>query len=411
MSELQKMREKQQKLVADARLKLDEINDKTDDTRAVEIEKEYDAIMAEHDKIEARAVKQHRLDTADAALEKVITDLPVVEDRAAAGEGVVTRPEASEAFEQFLRTGMSELSNEQRSVLKELRAQAAGTDTAGGFTVPQGFQAEVIKTLQMFGPMLDPAVTRVLNTSSGNQIDWPTMDDTANKGALLAENVADTEQDLVFGSKSLDAYKYTSNIIRVSEELLQDSAVDVSGIVAAQMGERLGRIGNEHLTVGTGTGQPNGILTASSLGDTAGAAAAISLDDVINLIHSVDPAYRLDPSCAFQMNDATLKLLRKLKDLDGNYIWQPADARTGEPARLFDYSYIINQDMTGVAASTKSMIFGAMNRYVARMVTDLVVKRVTERYAEFYQVGFLGFARFDGELMDTSAVKHLVHPI
>ena len=236
------------------------------------------------------------------------------------------------------------------------------------------------------------------------------MDDTANVGVLLAENTADTDQDLVFTNRVLDAFKYSTRSIKVSEELLQDTAIDIEAIIREAFAERIGRIVNQHLTVGTGTAQPNGIVTAAGAGFTAAAVAAVSFDDLIELEHSVDPAYRSDPSCRWMLRDTTLKLLRKLKDLEGNYIWQPADFRSGAPASLLGYPYSINQAMAAVGASARSVVFGPMNRYVVRRVRELAVKRLVERFAEAHQVGFLGFARFDGELLDANAIKALAHP-
>jgi HK97 family phage major capsid protein len=276
--------------------------------------------------------------------------------------------------------------------------------------VPQGFVAELVKRLLAWGPMLDPGITRQVETTSGNQLDWPGMDDTANMGAILAENTVDTEQDIAFNNRQLDAFKYTTKIIRVSEELLQDSALDIEAIVRDAMAERLGRIVNQHLTAGTGTAQPNGIVTAASAGPAAAAAANIGFDDLIELEHAIDPAYRADPSCRWMMHDGTLKRLRKVKDTEGNYIWQPSDVRSGAPATLLGYGYSINQAMAQVGASARSVVFGPFNRYIVRRVRELIIKRLVERYADFHQVGFIGFARFDGELLDANAVKALVHP-
>jgi HK97 family phage major capsid protein len=142
----------------------------------------------------------------------------------------------------------------------------------------------------------------------------------------------------------------------------------------------------------------------------AAAAANISFDDLIELQHSIDPAYRSDPTCRWMFHDSTLKRLRKLKDLEGRYIWQPADARAGAPAVILDHPYVINQDMPQVGVSAKSVLFGAFNRYIVRRVQEVAIKRADQRYVEFDQVGFLAFARFDGELLDNAAVKHLAHP-
>lgn len=420
MSKLIEIREKQARLVAEARGKLDDIKDDTSEARAKEIEGEYDRIMAEHDRLEARAKKEEDLAKREAALESGDPRRPLGEDRTLDPEARTSEQAAvTAAFRSYLRYGASGMLPEERAALaplraresdRERRAQGVGTDAAGGFLVPQGFQAELVKRLAAWGPMLDPGVTRQLETSSGQQIDWPGMDDTGNVGVLLAENTADTDLDLVMNNRVLDAYKYSTRSIKVSEEILQDAAINIEEIVREAMAERIGRIVNQHLTVGTGVAQPNGIVTAAATGATATAAAAISFDNLIDLEHSIDPAYRSDPSCRWMMHDTTLKSLRKLKDIDGNYIWQPSDVRSGAPATLLGYAYSVNQAMAAPAASARSVVFGAFNRYIVRRVRDLIVKRLVERYAESHQVGFIGFARYDGEILDSTAVKALAHP-
>lgn len=257
--------------------------------------------------------------------------------------------------------------------------------------------------------MLDPGVTRVLTTTAGNSIPWPTMDDTSNEGSLIGENTQVTESDLAFGTKTLEAYKYTSCVVLVSAELLQDSAIDVEGTVRSAMAERIGRIGNRHLTVGTGSSQPNGIVTAATAVTGVAAAAAITFDNLIDLFHAVDPAYRDDPSARWMFNDGTLKALRKIKDAEDRYVWQPADVRTGAPATILEKPYSINQAVAAIGASNKSVVFGAFNRYVVRMVREFAIRRLVERYADYDQTGFIGFTRLDGELLDATAVKTLQH--
>ena len=136
-----------------------------------------------------------------------------------------------------------------------------------------------------------------------------------------AENTQDSEQDMTFGVMTLDAYKYTSKIVRVSVELLQDSAFNLGAELGSLLGERLGRIQNTHATTGTGSSQPNGVVTASALGKTAASATAITTDEIIDLFHSVDRAYRGNSS--FMAADSTVAAIRKLKDGDSQYLWQP----------------------------------------------------------------------------------------
>lgn len=413
MQRLIELREKQAKLAADARAKLDEITDDMDEARSAEIEAEYDRIMAEYDRLEERAKREEALIAREEALERGDPRRPlgddVRSDDPGADETALSEARLG-AFRSYLRHGLDDMEPEERKILREMRAQSTA-DAQGGYTVPQGFMNELVVALKMWGPMLDPGITRQISTERGNQIDWPTNDDTANEAYRLGENTAAAnEGDLVFGNKQLDAYKYASGPILVSSEILQDSAMDMEQLIRDAMARRFGRKLNGDLTNGDGAGDPNGIVTAAGLGFTAAAAAAITFDDLIELFHSIDPAYRMDPSVRWMFNDTTLKLLRKLKDLEGNYIWQPADVRAGTPAVILDKPYSINQAMPNVATAQRSVVFGAMNRYVVRRVREIAIRRLNERYAENDQVGFIGFARYDGELMDNNAVKHLAHP-
>ncbi|MDW9507028.1 phage major capsid protein [Sinorhizobium meliloti] len=411
MSNITELREKQQKLVSDARALLADIKDDTAEARVAELESQHDSAMAEYDRLEARIKREEALETRERDLNAADNRRPNGEDRSVQGGRQENIDESrAAAFRSYLRHGLEDMPAEERKIVREMRAQAVGTDSKGGYLVPEGFMAELVKSLKAWGPMLDPGVTRVLTTTAGNSIPWPTMDDTSNEGSLIGENTQVTETEISFGTKTLEAYKYTSGVVLVSAELLQDSAIDVEGTVRSAMAERIGRIGNRHLTVGTGSSQPNGIVTAATAVTGVAAAAALTFDDMIELFHAVDPAYRDDPSVRFMFNDGTLKSLRKIKDtVTGNYIWQPADVRTGAPATVLDKPYSINQAMAAIGASNKSVAFGAFNRYVVRMVREFAVRRLMERYADYDQTGFIGFTRLDGELLDASAVKVLQH--
>jgi len=410
MSKITEMREKQQKLVADARALLADIKDDTAEARVAELESQHDAAMAEYDRLEARIKREEGLEERERELNAADERRPTGEDRSVQGGRQEDAAEVrAAAFRSYLRHGLDDMPAEQRKIVREMRAQGVGTDAKGGYLVPEGFMAELVKSLKAWGPMLDPGITRVLTTTAGNSIPWPTMDDTSNEGALIGENTQVTESELAFGTKTLDAYKYTSGVVLVSAELLQDSAIDVEGTVRASMGERIGRIGNRHLTVGTGSNQPNGIVTAATAVTGVAAAAAITFDNLIDLFHAVDPAYRDDPSTRWMFNDGTLKALRKIKDAEDRFVWQPADVRTGAPATILEKPYSINQAVAAIGASNKSVVFGAFNRYVVRMVREFAIRRLVERYADYDQTGFIGFTRLDGELLDAAAVKTLQH--
>jgi HK97 family phage major capsid protein len=408
MSTIAELRAKQEQHVAEARAALAEIKDDTKEDRVAELEQQHDRAMAEYDKLEARIAREEKLAEREAELNAADDRRPIGENRAVK-TGAPNGDASREAFRSYLRLGLEDMPAEERKIVREMRAQAAGTDAKGGFLVPEGFQAELVKSLAAWGPMLDSGVARIITTASGNSIPWPTMNDTSNEGALIAENTQVSESEVAFGTKTLEAYKYTSGVVLVSAELLQDSALDVEAIVRDAMSERIGRIGNKHLTIGDGSNKPNGVATAAGT-KAAAAAAAISFDDLIELEHSVDPSYRSDPSVRWMFNDTTLKALRKIKDLEGNYVWQPADAKTGAPATIMNYAYSINQAMASVAASQRSVLFGAFNRYVVRMVREFAIRRLVERYADYDQTGFIGFTRLDGELLDAGAIKALAHP-
>ena len=333
------------------------------------------------------------------------------EEQTGSVEGADERQESADnydvAFRNWAIHGMADLSAEHRTLMQQhydTRAQSVGTDSAGGYTVPEGFQAELDQAMLAFGGMR--AVARILPTASGNDIPWPTSNDTSNEGEIIAENAAHNAQDVTFGQAMLNAYMYSSKIVRVSEQLLQDSFLNLNTLLPQLLGERIARITNRHFTVGTGTAQPNGAVTASTVGPTAAAAAALAYGDLVNLEHSVDPAYR--PNGRFMFHDDSLKLCKKLQDDNKNPIWLTGVA-TREPDTILGYQYTVNQHMAKPTTGQKAMLFGDFQKYIIRDVAGARVLRLVERYAEYLQVGFLGFSRHDGELIDagTNPIKHL----
>lgn len=322
-----------------------------------------------------------------------------------------------EAFDSYLRYGYQSLSVEQRSVLGNIvnpdapinqRAQSVGTNTAGGYTVPRGFSGEMDKALKAYGGMLK--LGRIWTTSTGNPVDWPTFDDTANEGYILGENTDATtgSTDAAFGQKTLNAYTYTSGVIKVSNQLLQDSAFDLAALLVEALSTRLGRIQARHLTTGDGTNKPQGVVPGATA-VTGAAATALTADNIIDLIHAVDPAYREAPNVKLTFNDKTLAIIRKLKNNQGDYIWQMGNIQTDSPSNILGYQYVINQHIADVGANASSVGFGNFQRYVIRQVQDILVRRLDERYAEMNQVGFVGFMRMDGKLLNADAVKFIKH--
>ena len=179
----------------------------------------------------------------------------------------------------------------------------------------------------------------------------------------------------------------------------------MEALLGSLLGERLGRVANAQLTTGTGASAPNGVATASSLGKTAASATAIASDELIDLVHSVDPAHRTAPKVGFQFNDTTLAAIRKLKDGQGNYLWQMGDVTKGQPGTLLSYRYTINQAVASIATGNKSVLFGDFGKYFVRKVGSPVIGVMRERF--WPNLGIAGYIRFDGELADTAAIKHL----
>ncbi|NPD15751.1 phage major capsid protein [Xinfangfangia sp. D13-10-4-6] len=415
--------EKRGKLVADARAALDEITKNTDESRAAELEKRHDDIMTDFDKTEAlikrtKALAEAEKRHADEDEEQRAKNRPITPGAEGRGQDGGDDLEYREVFHRFITRGgdVNELSAEERAVLKagvqsakEFRAQSTGTNTAGGFTVPTELANQIIKSMAAWGPMYDEDITTTMTTASGNPIKIPTVDDTAVTAEPHTEGEALTDdggKDVTFGQKSLDAYVYDTEFVRWSMELGQDSIFNFEQLLGELLGERLGRISNRELTIGAGTTNPHGIVTASSLGKTTAAAAAITSDEIIDLIHSVNPAYRQSPKVRFMFNDLTLAAIRKLKDSEGRYIWSGGDIQNGVPGTLLGYRYSINQAMAGVATGQRSMIFGDFGKYFVRKVGSPIIGVLRERF--WPDLGMAGLIRFDGELGDTAAVKHLI---
>lgn len=312
------------------------------------------------------------------------------------------------AFDRLLRHGFGELTAEERQAVKELRAQGTTPDDKGGYTVPTQMRNTIIDAMKAYGGIA--SVAQILNTSNGQDITWSTSDGTAEEGELLAENSAATEGDVTFGTATLGAKKLSSKIIRVSNELLQDSGVDIEAYLAGRIAQRIGRGEAKYLVQGTGAGtplQPKG-LAASVTGTTqSSAAAAFNWKDMNSLIHSLDPAYRGGPSFRWAFNDATLQSIEQMEDTQGRPLWLP-DITGGSPATVLGIPYVIDQAIDNAAASKKFIYLGDFNRFVVRRVAYMTLKRLVERYAEYDQTAFLAFHRFDCVLEDTAAIKALV---
>jgi HK97 family phage major capsid protein len=292
-------------------------------------------------------------------------------------------------------------------------AQGTTSGAVGGYTVPDEMMRALEVSLLAFGGMR--SVATVIRTGSGAALPIPTVNDTATKGRILTENVEATETGMTFAQIVLEAYKYSSDYVLVSQELLQDSAINVPEFIGRALGERIARVTNDHFTTGDGSSKPRGVVAAA--GDSAVTTAAsdsYTHDELVDLIHSVDPAYR--NNARFMFNDTTLKGLKKIKvlqysgDTVGMPLWQPGLAN-GAPDTILGYRYVINQSMASPATTVKSVVFGDLSKYLIRDVRDVQLLRLDERFATLHQVAFLAFSRHDGDLLDagTDPVKYADH--
>lgn len=305
------------------------------------------------------------------------------------------------AFEHYLRTG------NPPSELAEFRAQSEGTNTAGGYLVPAGFRAKLIERMKEYGGIADNA--EVINTAEGNTLSYPTVDDTANVGEIVAEGgTFAAGADLVFGTRSLTAYKYMAggagNLpLKVSWELLQDSAFDVAAFVARKLGERIARVQAVHWATGTGSGQPQGIVTPIT---TSGTIGTLAYADLLATINFLDPAYWA--GAKWLMNQATWATIQGLVDTTGRPLINQQNEGIGNTIggqNLLGFPVVIDQAMPSKATGAKFLAFGDIREaYVIRRVKDVTLVTLNELYAANGQTGFMAWARADGAVQNVNAI-------
>lgn len=378
----------------------------------------YDAMQAECAQLKAQYERIEAGTAAVAATQEALRSAAERQPGTGAEQANEERELESATFNLWLRRGPNGLNAEQRALFDKRFQQiqaAQGTvpDTAGGYTVGQdnSFMAQIEDAMKAYGGMMETAY--VFSTAGGQPLPIPTDNDTTNSGTIIGENpTSAATQDITFGSVTFNGYTFTSKLVLVSNQLLQDSAFDLNGFLAGKLGTRIARAVNTYTTTGTGASQPTGAITGATLGYTAGGSTssgettAILSDDLIELEHSVDPAYRRNSR--FMMADASLKTIKKLKDGQGRPLWL-AGLAVKEPDTINSYPYVINQDMAVPAASAKTILFGDFSKYYIRRIVGTQMLRLTERYAELNQVGFIAFQRWDGQLVDagTHPLKYL----
>jgi len=300
------------------------------------------------------------------------------------------------AFNKYLRYGKTSMNNEERSYLVRGTNPQTTVTTAGGFTIPEGWTGELDFAKQFIGEV--ESISRVFATSTGNVLPIPKVDDTATDAAIQTEGSATTVADMTFGNTDLSAYTY-STLVKVSEQLLQDEDVNLTSYLSELLGQRIARATNAALTTGDGSSKPNGVITAATSGVTAAAVNAITHSELIDLFYSVDPSYRMGSSVAFMCNDAVHSAIRKL-GLTAAENYNPVTFGTDGTMFILGKKVLINQDMAAtIEASAKTLLFGDFSGYAVRTAGGVTVRRLSERYGDELNVGFLAYRRVDGNLI------------
>lgn len=373
------------------------------------------------------------------AIEAELRDLKEARGRSAASADGIAGPAGASAeeraFTRYLRWGLKDMAPEDRAAMAaatETRAAGEGTNTAGGYLVPPGWWQRLQVSLKAFGGT--SADFQLLETETGQPMQWATVDPTAIVGTLIAENTQVADVDYTFGQGTLGAYLYSSGVQKVSFQLAHDSAFDISDFVAARVGESLGRAQAAAAISGTGASQPLGIITAlnakgnaGSVGSSALAATggfvslnvaqkvqqlsytpatagtdsslteiqsnALSPATVLSMVRAVDPAYRA-LGAKFYMNDYQITAMKSLLDGFGRpfwpTLWEPEPTLSGYPV-------VIDNNIPNLAASTTGgPIFGhVQSAMVLRRVNQAGLLRLDQRYADFLQIGYIGYMRLD----------------
>ena len=329
------------------------------------------------------------------------------EERSAKGQASLSPDQERRALLAWMRGTQDELEPELRAYnrgrVMEARAQSVGTNSAGGYLTNAVMASQIEVARRAYGSVINLATH--YPTSTGAALLIPTLDDTSNAGAILAENAQASEVALTFAQTSIPSYMYTSGLVLVSYQLLQDAEFPLDTYIANALGERLGRIQNTHFTTGTGSSQPSGIVTGAATGITGstGSTASPTYSNLVDLVYKVDAAYR--PNARWMLRDASVGVLRKILDSQNRPIWEPS-MQANQPDTLLGYPVVTNNDVAAQGANAKSISFGDFSKYAVRDVTGMNLVRMDERYADYLQVAFLAYMRTGGALIAANTTTY-----
>ena len=357
------------------------------------------------------AEEQEKYDRISGELDQraqVIEQLKSDEERAARLDAVAAEVRTDEA--PASDGGDSEVL--RRMARGEVRSHEFGTErrdiltSTSGSPVPTSFYDQMIMKARLVGPMLDTST--ILNTASGENLQIPSLN-TYSTATVATQGGTITESDPTFNAfTTLSAYR-VSFIVQASLEMVEDSGIDFAGFLADQAGNELGFRVNNLLTVGTGTVEPNGIVTASGSGITGGTGVtgAFTADNLIDLVYSLDGAARLLPGVGWMMNGAAIGAVRKLKDSQGQFLFSPSLSGNARDM-LLGYEIYENPAVASPGTAVKSVVFGHLPSYYVRQVGGIRVDRSDDFAFNTGLVSWRFTYRVDGNLVQTSHVKHFI---
>ena len=360
-----------------------------DDAKYKEMEKRFDALTAEIKRAE-------RMNAIEAELNKPVNN------------PIVTKPMVDNADEKTGRASKNYKKNFWNAMrMKHMRPEVAdalqiGTDSEGGYLVPDEYETTLVEALEEEN--IFRKLAHVINTSSGDK----KIPVVASKGSAswVDEEGTITDSDDAFSQVSIGAYKL-GTLIKVSNELLNDSAFNLEAYITKEFARRIGTKEEEAFFVGDGSGKPTGIFNATGgadVGVTAASATAITADELIDLFHSLKAPYR--KNAVWLVNDSTVKAIRKLKDNNNNYLWQPG-LTAGQPDTILGRPVYTSSYVPTIAAGAKTIAFGDFSYYWIADRQGRIFKKLSELYAANDQTGFVATQRVDGKLILPEAVKVL----
>lgn len=393
MSKHIELLEERAKVIEDSRAMLNKIEAEGRDFNDTELE-QYNKMESDIDSLKNRSDRLKKSSDLESSLD--------VLNGAAAKVGISGKPQDRRAtdeyknhFETFVRNNKDRVSHEVFNSLQ------TGANPQGGYIVPVEFDNAIVESLQDWNDFRQ--YVNVIQTASDRNIP---IEETLGAAAYTAEEAAYKESDAVFGQKSIGSYKAT-RIVKVSEELIADAFFDVSAYLTRNFGKAFGLRQEQSIVAGTGTGQPNSLLSgAGDSGVTFAGLAAITGDELIDVYHGLSRPYRRN--AVWTLNDDTVKIIRKLKDGDGQYLWRQG-LEADKPDTLLGKPVLTSQYMPEAGTGNKSVIFGDLSGYTWGERMGRTMQRLDELYAATGQIGFRGYERHDGVVTDVNAIVSASH--